>query len=787
MLGADWIACKARSPSPLRDAPMIRWTPSDYVLHGRYCETDSIASCLNDIRRAARASSVLLIAFRGRTLFHSLLLISHCDPKRRRTLQRALVSHPYTPGSDVPPFARMNAGSMTAAKLCAELARHRPFSDLTELFEGKKRLLRPLLDRTSSQTEISPASLFVLVFESNRGVRSAALRCLSRELHTMVNASAPVVVNGSLEAEREVDAKMDHIERSSELFAAPSKRGGKAQRERGVAIPPTVLKELLNAALSLTRSSIGNIYFALRDGKTLGLAAATRNAKPIRSIPIKNVDSVVPWVFDRRRPMIINDIRDYTLMHPASGYRSVAAKGLRPYAELAVPIVEAGGASATGNVIGVINIEKASPLDTSYYTYRDLAILRSIAGRISLWCVHGLLVDFSRSLAQLTGRNALPVHGSEQGAQAHEVEIPADALDAKNTINDALRSVYELTRSHSATVRLLSADRQHIVRFCAFPTGRLADKHRLIATTNTASVNAWVVRTGRECHIPSLRSRPLSPLHPGLTGALERAGTESELCLPLLVNGRVVGTFNLESRYRGGYADSLELVRAAREQVSLALQYAQRAHEQTVLSMMVSASANLHQLLKVAERLATAHDPVDLKETSRTIMRLIDPARARVTSSSPMTTTEIIAEVAAELRYQDIILFRNKAPVTIRHSGIQALMLKIIFRELFRNAYDASGKVKLRCTIRWLKTSVGGKQYLTLNIANPIRFRVAPDTTSKLFRVPLFEKKGRTHIGAFTAGALARNLGGDIYVHRNSPPLFVVGFDLPISEENANT
>lgn len=55
-----------------------------------------------------------------------------------------------------------------------------------------------------------------------------------------------------------------------------------------------------------------------------------------------------------------------------------------------------------------------------------------------------------------------------------------------------------------------------------------------------------------------------------------------------------------------------------------------------------------------------------------------------------------------------------------------------------------------------------------------------------MFRVPLFEKGGRTHVGAFTAGALARSLGGDIYVHRSTPPLFVVGLDLPISDETAN-
>jgi GAF domain-containing protein len=769
---------------------MTDWTPADYVVYGRYCEVDVLFARLEKLRIAAGTTAALLLAFRGVTLFHSLLLLSHVNSGRQRALQDRLVSRPFVPGRDAPAFTRLARDASSTASI-AELASHPPFSELNELFAEPTSLLSPpSLAATSASTPGSiPASLHVLLFGPEQVAKTTALNQELDHLLTMVNASAPVVVHGSLAAEREADAAIDEVESSNVHDPIATPVFEPSLRDHGIPISEAVLQTLLDSALSLTRSSVGNLYFAQRDGETLDLAAATRNARPIPLIPINDPDSVVAWVYRRRRPMVINDITEYVRMHPTSGYRSVAGETLDPYAELAVPIVQSSLGSRGGSVVGVINVEKARPADTGYYTYRDLTLLRSVASRLSLWCAHNLLVDTSRSLAQLTRRHALPADLPTGPHPDRTVDaVPADAWSAKTTVDDILLTVYQLTRSHSATVRLLSPDRQHLVRFCAFPTTRLDDEFGAIPVSNTGSVNTWVARTSQECYIRSLRERGARRDYRGLSGHLEaRSGTLSELCLPLFVNGRFVGTFNLESRYRDGYADSRELVSAVREQVSLALQHGRRAQEQTVLSMTLATSANVHEILKKAERLATAPaDTADFGEVANSIIQLIDLGAADIDPQPSATTTEIAHTVIAELNYANIVHFRNEAPITLHHAGLEALILKLIFRELFRNAYAASLKVNLKCTIRWLVTRVGGKRYLTANVANEIRFPVAPETTRALFRVPVHYDASRTHIGAFTAGALARSLGGDVYVHRNSLPLFIVGLDLPLPDDQAS-
>src|SRR5262249_12643140 len=144
--------------------------------------------------------------------------------------------------------------------------------------------------------------------------------------------------------------------------------------------------------------------------------------------------------------------------------------------------------------------------DTGFFTYRDLATLRDSANYLSLWRSQLLLTTFSRSLARLTHRSAVTdrkqaVDAIESGGPA---SVPIDARPARATVLETLRSVYEMTRSHSATVRLVTADQRRLARFAAFPPDRQDDPHDEIDITNFSSVNAWVARFGRVCYLANL-------------------------------------------------------------------------------------------------------------------------------------------------------------------------------------------------------------------------------------------------------------------------------------------
>lgn len=76
----------------------------------------------------------------------------------------------------------------------------------------------------------------------------------------------------------------------------------------------------------------------------------------------------------------------------------------------------------------------------------------------------------------------------------------------------------------------------------------------------------------------------------------------------------------------------------------------------------------------------------------------------------------------------------------------------------------------------------GGRDYLTLSIVNPIRDSVPLRVAALLYRKPIPEGPG-LHIGAFTAAAGIRAIGGDVYAASLRPPRFEVKIDIPIVSE----
>jgi GAF domain-containing protein len=759
------------------------WTPEDYVFFGRYCETETIAATLQDIRTTLGHEAALLLAYRHRTLFHSLLLVSHSDLALQSTLQEAVVARPFLPNRETPAFAAYDPDRHDDAWLANALLPHPPFSDLASLFALplSVKTRRPASRPGYSGSGLTPASIHVLLFGNAQHPGDPCLGTRLDDLVQMVNASAATVVHGTLAAEQDAEVVMDAIEKPRERkpFIRCGVSSGNSEE---IDVPDA----FLGAALRLTASSVGNLYFDSRDAKSLELEAAVNNANRIEEIAIDDRESVVAWVYRRRKPMIINDIRDYLRMHPGTGYRSVTDEELQPYAELAVPIVQSSFRPRGGNVIGVLNVEKAAPLDSGYYTYRDLAILRLAANRLSLWRAHTLLSEFSRSLAQLTRRNAL----SSKGATSEESEragtgVPADAWGATPIVDEVLANVYALTRSYSACVRLLTPDRQHLVRFCAHPPERMQDGNRTLAVRNAESVNAWVARNGAVCYLANTNGDNAFAGYPGLHGYVETHGdTRAELCLPVFVAGRVVGTLNLESKYRDGYADARDLAAAVVEQVGLALQHARRAQEQTVFSMTIATCANVHELLHQADEIKELCDGrQDLLAIAENITRLVD-VRSEPAVGGRHTTEEILQRALDSLGYSHIFHARNEPAIRLRHADVEALMLQLIFEELLRNAYTAAHKVTLRGSYAWHAAHLGGRRYLSVTIANPIRRSVAPEKKEALYRVPVVYDKDRRHIGAFTAGALARFLGGELYIISGEPPLFIAGLDLPADPED---
>jgi GAF domain-containing protein len=759
------------------------WTAADFLLDGRYCEREDIAAAVSRLRILTKARMALLVAYRASTLFHTLLLIDDDDEERGQYYQAKLLAGERWRQPESIPLDGLAWDGTEARELLDRLKRHPPFEQIADALQGEIKILHRSRPGSGASVAAPPsASIHLLLFESRLNPPMSTLGPALDELHLMVSGSAAVVVHGNLKAEEIIDQALvrnSHPHDADDHPQGPLFDSGELNQ---------VASSLLKKAIDLTGSRLGNVYLADRDGTHLQLIAYERNAKPRWKIEIEDRKSVVSWVFRRNRPMVINSIPDFLRDRP-DGFIDVAGDLGTPLRELAVPIIQYFSAEGQDKVIGVINVEKFTEEDghtNEVYSYRDVTVLRSVAQRIAMKRASSLVDQASVTLAGLMKRSTSAAEWRDDAPRDLDQQLPADAMVAKEIVVEALRGVHSLTQSFSASVRLLSPDRKFLVRFAAFPPERMDDPPMEIDIEDRESVTAWVAREGETCDLKNVRNREEFRRYLNLNKCYDaKRDTTAELCVPIVVNGRVVGVMNLESRIRDAYTDSVGIASAVAEQVGLAIQYARRFHEQAVLSMSTATTANVHELGKLSDRLrgtAESHDgPVadTLLGAAEDILRF-SRSGADLQDLPPVSLKTLTEEVLDELRVTSVFEIYEQPPPSMVYTGADALTVRGALIALIDNA-NRKGDDDPGCGISWRTTLIGGKEYGTLLIANRIRMDLDPADLKDLFRRPLRgPHSSRVKLGAFTAGALIRSLGGDVFVEHSKRPYFIVGVDLPI-------
>jgi GAF domain-containing protein len=799
--------------------PRITWHPQDFIVGGRYCDSHHIVDELEDLRRARGAKALVLLALRETTVFRPLLRLAHADRERLQELQELLVSR-----SDLTSVARRGASrenlkqSLVAALPLEELGLEGIETTLLERIEQPTP--HPASDPRPPLTR--PASVVVLAFG---GKPSKSEESALDALLLMVNASAPVIAHRELQAQTDLRLSLAEAEtdwyhesrRPSQSPSLSSRIDTHDPEDENEWHPDNYAKRLLRLALEVTHSSVGNLYVAKRDGRSLKLVAQVLNDVAIEELSPADDDKpigVVERVYERGRALIINDVEDYQRMNPDAQYLSVIGDpSLEPYAELAVPIVQGPFASSVpppglpppAKPIGVLNVERVRPTDTRAgdFTPSDLAALQTIAFLYALRRAGSLTMASATSLASLTQQNALaPASDALELLDEPDIaDVPVDLMSARKSLSLITGQIYALTRSSSVAIRIVTPDQSRLVRFVAFPQERLRDEHGIIPISAQGSVNAWVARTGLPCYIPNVTARWGSQFD-GLGGVLRVANRQrlrSELCLPISVQGRVLGTLNLESAQPSDYPDDVvAVVKAMAEQAGVAIAQARRADEWRLFAIHAEQTRRSHRVLKKVGKFNEWLEKHDYKlsegaarearKRADAISAAADPLRRATLagptlSGSPQSARAAVEEAMRQsniaARYLDI---RDLPPADLTLPELSSHVLTIALTEVLQNAANhVSGntnlpfmvRVRHRCERR------GALDYLCLEVTSRVEEALDQETVDLLYRRPV--ARDRTHIGAYVAGSYVRSVGGEIYVAENGPKYFTAALELPVT------
>lgn len=769
----------------------IMWTPKDFITNGVNCPISIIKKTMTLIRSAANAEWILMLVYQQEPVrlnsfqdppeivtkdkfFQSLALLVHQTPQiQMRADETDVVQRKLAGSIGAPPAGTIPPDKVTTLPILPEwidLLTRNGSKSLKALWVGD------LNDRPSSPSTGYPSRICLITPAAGESRLRDLQRTLLDDLLTMLDSSVPVVAHRNFGRIKIAELVIAHFE---EKFAIERLVNESISSEDYRKLTESFGESVLRAALTLTGSSIGNLYLSTSDQRSLALVSQVHNDTAIPKLSLNDPQSVVSFVYSTAKPLLINDLIDFRRTHPNVSYKWVGDNSDKvPYAELAIPIIHPNPESCTPNILGVLNIEKASPNDRGFYSDHDIGILRMLALRFCLWRLGLAAAMENRSLARIAPWDkSYDAHADERMTIAVDHRIPYDFRCVRSQLSDVLRQAYYLTRSKTATIRLLSIDARCLIRFCAWPDDVMTHAHHAIPIKRLDSVNAFVARSGEPCYLKDLHKRESLMRYRELSNVLTaRKGIRSEYCLPIKIRGRLVGTLNLESEYIDAYSGERHFIGAVVGQVQLALSFAQSWHEQSVLSVSARVTLNAHELMKCIDTLEDLVDlaPSDLKSALQDLIARLKLCLVPSRGAEPRTANN---SVAKRTGYRDVIqdLAESKniahlikwtgdpeAMVDDRISETSSSIMSLVLSEVLANSFLQATAVPngfIRISLK--NTSRGGRAYKVILISHPVSVRIGKNDIGKLYRVPV-HKADRTHIGAFLAGAMVRSIGGDI-------------------------
>lgn len=365
---------------------------------------------------------------------------------------------------------------------------------------------------------------------------------------------------------------------------------------------------------------------------------------------------------------------------------------------------------------------------------------------------------------------------------------------AMGRINELLRNIYTFTNSCSVTLRLLSVEEKDLIRFAAYPEERIADKDRNIRIknyiirqedeTHINSVNVWVLEKGRQCYMGNINIfnskeekhqqyyHQIKDSYENLSKFLSsRAKVVSTICLPVFVDGKIIGTLNLESRYEYEYYEEQYLISIAVQKIANIIRMARKRVEQKIISINAKSILYSHELIKCARKLTELkYDDKKIDEVIETLLQVTKQDKVNIYSN-----------YEAQSMYDEICRILEKQGISNKYWSIEgysvfelknlqpknevAYQIIICFREIINNFKKqilnmTGGRLNIYTTSNCRH---GGRKYYKFFFKSTYSEDI--DNTDDVYKIPI-EKTDRYHIGAFICGAIIRGLGGDMFSYK---------------------
>ncbi len=457
---------------------------------------------------------------------------------------------------------------------------------------------------------------------------------------------------------------------------------------------------------------------------------------------------------------------------------SWSASDGRTVAEAAVPIPTGpfGDRIRYSGVLSVASKRFAGPFVGPY----ELSLLRNASLRVALFSSQreshagasalARFISSSPASPRPSSKNAVPSQDQELRA---DLSLPEDLTGLRPDFSALVEEAARATGADSTVLRVIvtraskSRTQHRLARFAVYPSAAANDEHWALPL-KADCVTAWVARTGLPCKLPDVADPEAFNPYPGLTRTLKVLGrnTRSEVCLPILADGRLMGTLNFESRQRFGFEHTTGIAAAFAAEAGSLLERHRAAIAETVLSLASRLHRHSHYFLQQTDELEAISNAYPDIEIAGTLDRMRAVLRGVATSPRPPLRSRSLIHLIEEAIATTQGIQHRWLGIPPHEHLVELKHIRPVF-EALTDIFDGVRTNKALGEPVFLNLSasmLGGKAFCDLVITETTQHPIARSLETKLFRLPVeppSPQTGRPHLGSYTAGALLRSVGGD--------------------------
>lgn len=764
------------------------WDASAYILRGQHCPKSIIRTTLTSVGSTLGADRILHVAFDNRTVIGGLCFAVGFSPQLGVRIETLITRGAYRSTNKnliaICGEAAFQAGGVTAFLPNPVV---REIANVVAFLRLRHHSLRDQ-ERREFLGQISSGMYLTNTGSPNSPASPQAIQSII--LLSGVAKSPRLLQHSNLLNELSVQLKStpEAASLSDQIIMAQVAERLHSQTEAGEPRPfGNFASDALDLALDVTNSQGGAVYTISGEPTTSFTLIASRGVLPFPQRLTHERPGALAAVVAQNRALQVH-------RWPLPMIRRTRTNNTPAGTVLLTPIGGPGGDPGRP-AIGALIIFRQAPADA--FSAYDLALARNVALRIALARTTDVMARIGEVTTRLrTGTDWSALTANLQ-SNVHEnplmlayentltfsnAALPTDVKVVATLVTPALKEIAELTDSHSVSLRLAlpiaSVDQQHglaLVRVASYPSPPWKEQLAVI-TEDKGGCNWECMRSGRPVYAPRVADRE--------NYVQVRDRTNSELSMPVRVEGLLVGTMNLESTLPDAYNPIRPLIASFAGAVGRTLGDARALLEQRAIDGAAQALNHKHSMER---RLDDLNEKIMQHCTDGDLLRIfelsINRIRQELTAMRRVVVPEeeanstlgvVLQEAVRDVDFLEDVPTMGIDPGTdtilsalIR--GYQCRALRIAIANILSNLAnhtapspnDSGGRPLT--DIRVSESFLQGENQIVLSFLNYSDSYLDAERIANLYRCPIEDNDGRLRVGAFLAGLNARRSRARLY------------------------